>query len=147
MLKVDAIEKGIVLDHIKAGHSMQVYRYLHLDELDCPVAIMRKVKSSKYGTKDIIKISDEIDVDLDVLGYLDPNITVSIIEDGKTVEKKKLELPERIVNVEKCKNPRCITSVEQEIDHIFRLVDREKRVYRCIYCDQKVERKKSSEKK
>ena len=138
MLKVDAIEKGIVLDHIKAGRSMQVYKYLHLDDLDCPVAIMRRVKSSKYGTKDIIKISDEIDVDLDVLGYLDPNITVSIIDEGRTVEKKKLELPERIINVEKCKNPRCITSVEQEIDHIFRLVDRKKRVYRCIYCDQKV---------
>ncbi len=137
MLKVDAIEKGIVLDHIKAGRSMQVYKYLHLDELDCPVAIMRKVKSSKYGTKDIIKISDKIDVDLDVLGYLDPNITVSIIEDGKTVEKKKLELPEKIVNVERCKNPRCITSVEQEIDHIFKLADKERRIYRCIYCDQK----------
>ncbi len=137
MLKVDAIEKGIVLDHIKAGRSMQVYKYLHLDDLDCPVAIMRRVKSSKYGTKDIIKISDKIDVDLDVLGYLDPNITVSIIEDGKTVEKKKLELPEKITNVERCRNPRCITSVEQEIDHIFKLADRERRIYRCIYCDQK----------
>ncbi len=139
MLKVDAIEKGIVLDHIRAGKSMLVYHYLHLDDLDCPVAIMRKVKSNKLGTKDIIKISDKIDVDLDVLGYLDPGITVSIIEDGKAVEKKKLELPEKIVNVERCKNPRCITSVEQELDHIFRLVNREKRVYRCIYCDQKVE--------
>ena len=138
MLKVDAIEKGIVLDHIKAGKSMKVYHYLHLDDLDCPVAIMRRVKSTKLGSKDIIKISDKIDVDLDVLGYIDPGITVSIIEEGRTVEKKKLELPEQIVNVEKCKNPRCITSVEQEIDHIFRLVDREKRVYRCIYCDQKV---------
>ena len=137
MLKVDAIDRGIVLDHIKAGKSMKVYHYLKLDELDCPVAIMRKVKSSKLGTKDIIKISDKIDVDLDVLGYIDPGITVSIIEDGKTIEKKKLELPEKIVNVEKCKNPRCITSVEQEIDHIFRLVNREKRGYRCIYCDQK----------
>ena len=137
MLKVDSIEKGIVLDHIKAGKSMQVYEYLHLDDLDCTVAIMRRAKSTKYGTKDIIKIADRIDVDLDVLGYLDPDITVNIIEDGRTVEKKKLELPEKIVNVAKCKNPRCITSTEQEIDHIFRLVDRKNRVYRCIYCDQK----------
>lgn len=142
MLKVDAIEKGIVLDHIKAGRSMQVYRYLKLDELDCPVAIMRRVKSNKLGTKDIIKISDNIDVDLKVLGYLDPDITVNIIENSETVEKKKLELPEEIVNVERCKNPRCITSVEQEIDHIFRLVDREHRIYRCIYCDQRADRKK-----
>ena len=137
MLKIDSIERGIVLDHIKAGRSMEVYKYLKLDELDCPVAIMRKVKSNKMGSKDIIKISDNIDVDLDVLGYLDPDITVNIIEDGVAVEKKKLELPERITNVVRCKNPRCITSVEQELDNIFRLVDREKRVYRCIYCDQK----------
>ena len=141
MLKVDAIEKGIVLDHIKAGNSMKVYHYLRLDDLDCPVAILRKVKSNKLGTKDIIKISDKIDVDLDVLGYLDPGITVSIVENGQTVEKKKLALPEKIVNVERCKNPRCITSVEQELDHVFRLVDREKGVYRCIYCDQKAGRK------
>ncbi|MDD6213511.1 MAG: aspartate carbamoyltransferase regulatory subunit [Clostridiales bacterium] len=137
MLKIDAIEKGIVLDHIKAGKSMQVYKYLNLDDLDCPVAIIRRVKSNKMGSKDIIKISDKIDVDLDVLGYIDPNITVNIIEDSKAVEKKTLALPEKIVNVERCRNPRCITSVEQELDHIFKLVDREKRVYRCIYCDQK----------
>ena len=135
MLKVDAIDKGIVLDHIKANHSPQVFHYLGLADIDCPVAIMRRVKSNKLGVKDIIKISDKIDIDLKVLGYLDPDITVNIIEDGKTIEKKKLELPEEIVNVEKCKNPRCITSVEQEIDHIFRLADREKRIYRCIYCD------------
>ncbi|MCD8124605.1 MAG: aspartate carbamoyltransferase regulatory subunit [Lachnospiraceae bacterium] len=139
MLKVDAIEKGIVLDHITAGHSMLVYKYLNLDDLDCPVAIIRRVKSNKLGSKDIIKISDKIDVDLDVLGYLDPDITVNIIEDSKTVEKKKLELPEKIVNVARCKNPRCITSVEQDLDHVFKLVDREKRIYRCIYCDQKAE--------
>lgn len=139
MLKVDAIDRGIVLDHIRAGYAMQVYKYLHLDELDCPVAVLQKVKSTKMGIKDIIKISDKIDVDLDVLGYLDPNITVSIIEEGRTVEKKKVELPERIVNVAKCKNPRCITSTEQGLDHIFYLADREKRIYRCIYCDAKAE--------
>ena len=140
MLKVDSIEKGIVLDHIKAGRCMQVYEYLKLGELDCTVAIMKNARSSKMGKKDIIKINDRIDVDLDVLGYIDPNITVNIIENGVTVEKKKLELPEKIVNVAKCKNPRCITSTEQEIDHIFRLVDRKHRVYRCIYCDQKAEK-------
>ena len=137
MLKVDSIEKGIVLDHIQAGKSMRVYQYLNLDRLDCSVAIIKNVKSNKMGKKDIIKINDTIDINLDVLGYIDPNITVNIIEDGKTVEKKRLELPEKIVNVVKCKNPRCITSIEQELDHVFKLADREKGIYRCIYCDQK----------
>ncbi len=137
MLKVDSIEKGIVLDHIQAGKAMRVYQYLNLDRLDCSVAIIKNVKSNKLGKKDIIKINDTIDINLDVLGYIDPNITVNIIEDGKTVEKKRLELPEKIVNVVKCKNPRCITSIEQELDHVFKLADREKGIYRCIYCDQK----------
>ena len=137
MLKVDSIERGIVLDHIQAGKAMRVYQYLNLDQLDCSVAIIKNVKSNKLGKKDIIKINDTIDINLDVLGYIDPNITVNIIEDGKTVEKKRLELPEKIVNVVKCKNPRCITSIEQELDHVFKLADREKGIYRCIYCDQK----------
>lgn len=137
MLKVDSIEKGIVLDHIKAGKAMQIYKYLNLDNLDCSVAIIKNVKSNKLGAKDIIKINDNIDINLDVLGYIDPNITVNIIEDNKTVEKKRLELPEKIVNVTKCKNPRCITSIEQELDHVFKLVDKENGVYRCLYCDQK----------
>ncbi|MSS62867.1 aspartate carbamoyltransferase regulatory subunit [Velocimicrobium porci] len=137
MLKVDSIEKGIVLDHIKAGKAMQIYKYLNLDNLDCSVAIIKNVKSNKLGAKDIIKINDNIDINLDVLGYIDPNITVNIIEDNKTVEKKRLELPEKIVNVAKCKNPRCITSIEQELDHVFKLVDKENGVYRCLYCDQK----------
>lgn len=137
MLKVDSIEKGIVLDHIKAGKAMQVYKYLNLDALDCSVAIIKNVKSNKMGLKDIIKINDNIDINLDVLGYIDPNITVNIIENNKTVDKKRLELPEKIVNVVQCKNPRCITSVEQELDHVFKLVDRENGVYRCMYCDQK----------
>lgn len=140
MLKVDSISKGIVLDHIKAGRSMKVYHYLHLEKLDCPVAIIQKVKSHKLGSKDIIKISDNIDVDLDVLGYLDPDITVNIIDNNEIVAKKTLELPDQIVNVERCKNPRCITSVEPQLDHIFRLVDRERQVYRCIYCDHKARR-------
>lgn len=137
MLKVDSIERGIVLDHIKAGKAMQIYKYLHLDNLDCSVAIIKNVKSNKMGAKDIIKINENIDINLDVLGYIDPNITVNIIEDNKTVEKKQLELPEKIVNVAKCKNPRCITSIEQELDHVFKLADKEQGVYRCLYCDQK----------
>ena len=137
MLKVDSIEKGIVLDHIKAGKAMQIYKYLNLDNLDCSVAIIKNVKSNKLGAKDIIKINDNIDINLDVLGYIDPNITVNIIEDNKTVEKKCLELPEKIVNVAKCKNPRCITSIEQELEQVFKLADKENGIYRCLYCDQK----------
>lgn len=137
MLKIDSIEKGIVLDHIKAGKAMEIYKYLNLDSLDCSVAIIKNVKSNKSGAKDIIKINNNIDINLEVLGYIDPNITVNIIEDNRIVGKKRLELPKRIVNVAKCKNPRCITSVEQELDHIFQLVDREESIYRCIYCDNK----------
>ena len=135
MLKVDSIEKGIVLDHIKAGKAMQIYKHLKLDNLDCSVAIIKNVKSNKMGAKDIIKINENIDINLDVLGYIDPDITVNIIKDSQTVEKKCLELPEMIVNVAKCKNPRCITSIEQELDHVFKLVDKEERTYRCMYCD------------
>lgn len=141
MLKVDSIEKGIVLDHIKAGKAMQIYKYLHLDALDCSVAIIKNVKSNKMGAKDIIKINENIDINLDVLGYIDPNITVNIIEENKTVEKKQLALPEKIVNVARCKNPRCITSIEQELDHVFKLADRETGLYRCMYCDHKASKK------
>ena len=135
MLNVDSIEKGIVLDHIKAGNAMDIYHHLNLDSLDCSIAIIKNVKSNKMGAKDIIKINDNIDINLDVLGYIDPDITINIIKDNQTVEKKRLELPEMIVNVAKCKNPRCITSIEQELDHVFKLVDREERTYRCLYCD------------
>ena len=141
MLKIDSIEKGIVLDHIKAGKAMQIYKYLNLDAVDCSVAIIKNVKSNKMGAKDIIKINDNIDINLDVLGYIDPNITVNIIDGNKTVAKKRLELPEKIVNVAKCKNPRCITSVEQELDHVFKLVDRESGMYSCMYCDHKASAK------
>lgn len=134
-MKIDSINNGIVLDHIKAGNSMEIYHFLGLDEVDCSVAIIKNVKSEKMGKKDIIKIADNFDLDLDVLGYLDPDITICIIREGKIVEKRQLELPEKIVNVVKCKNPRCITSVEQEIDHVFKLVDRKNRVYRCMYCE------------
>ena len=134
-MKIDSIQSGIVLDHIKAGKSMQIYKYLGLDDLDCSVAIIKNASSNKMGKKDIIKIADNMDLNLDVLGYIDPDITVCYIRDGKIVEKKHLELPEKIVNIVHCKNPRCITSVEQEIVHSFRLADPEKRIYRCVYCD------------
>ena len=134
---IDKIENGIVLDHIKAGNAMILYRYLRLDELDCCVAIIKNVKSRKMGRKDIIKIDSPIDINLDVLGYFDENITVNIIRNGEKIAKKHLSLPERIVNIVKCKNPRCITSIEQELPQIFRLTDRTHRVYRCIYCETK----------
>lgn len=141
-MKVDSIKNGIVLDHITAGKVMDVYNALNLDKLDCTIAILKNVPSGKMGHKDILKIDNDFDIDLDVLGYLDHNITVSYIKDGKTVEKKHLELPERIKNVEKCKNPRCITTVERGIDQEFYLANREKKIYRCIYCDSKIEHKK-----
>ena len=135
-MNIDSITNGLVLDHIKAGKSMQIYQDLELDKLDCSVAIIKNVKSNKLGRKDIIKIDQDYSINLDVLGYIDPDITVSIIKDGKTVEKKKVELPEKLVNIIFCKNPRCITTTEQGIDHIFKLVNREKRTYRCIYCEE-----------
>jgi len=134
-MKIDSIQNGIVLDHITAGKALQVYRDLKLDKLDCSVAILQNVKSNKMGKKDILKIDKEYDLNLDVLGYIDPDITVSIIKDGETKEKKKLALPIKLINVKKCRNPRCITSTEQEIPHIFKLTDAENRVYRCIYCE------------
>lgn len=134
-MNIDSIKCGFVLDHIKAGKSMEIYKYLELDKLDCCVAIIKNVKSNKMGRKDIIKIDDEIDLNLDVLGYIDPDITVNKIVDGVIVEKCHLELPEKIVNIVRCKNPRCITSTEQEIEHVFKLTDKEKGIYRCMYCE------------
>ena len=134
-MKIDSIKNGIVLDHIKAGKSLEIYESLGLSNLDCSVAIIKNVPSKKMGRKDILKIADKFDIDLDVLGYIDPDVTVCIIEDGVIVEKRKLALPEKITNVVKCKNPRCITSVEQELDHVFILADREKKIYRCQYCE------------
>ena len=134
-MNIDSIKNGYVIDHIKAGMAMEIYRVLKLGKLDCPVAIIKNAASDKMGKKDIIKIDAIIDLDLKALGYIDPDITVNYIKDGALVEKKHLELPERITNVIKCKNPRCITSCEQELDHVFKLTDRENRVYRCIYCE------------
>ena len=136
-LNVGRIEEGFVLDHIQAGKSMDIYKYLHLDKLDCCVAIIKNARSSKMGRKDIIKIECPIDyIDLDILGFIDHNITVNIIKDSRIVEKMDLNLPKSVVNVIKCKNPRCITSVEQELDQIFILTDEEKEVYRCRYCEE-----------
>lgn len=134
-MNVDGINTGIVLDHIKAGKSMEIYKYLSLDELDCCVAIIKNVKSTKMGKKDIIKIDAEIDLDLEILGYIDSNITVNVIKDGRLVEKKHLKLPGILKNVIKCKNPRCISLTERETDHIFKLTSPEEGGYRCIYCD------------
>lgn len=135
-MKIDSIQNGIVLDHISAGRAMMVYKYLGLDKLDCSVAIIQNAVSRKMGRKDILKIDhSDYDINLDILGYIDPDITVSIIKDGKTIEKKKVGLPEQIVDVVRCKNPRCITTVEQGIRQIFKLTDPEKRTYRCIYCE------------
>lgn len=136
MLKIDSIDRGVVIDHIKAGKSMDIYKYLNLDKLDCAVAIIKNVKSNRMGKKDIIKIEDNIDTELNVLGFIDRNITVNIIEDGIITKKMKITPPERVVNIVKCKNPRCITSSEKELPHIFKLANSEKGVYRCIYCEQ-----------
>ena len=136
-MNIDSIVNGIVIDHITAGKAMELYRFLNLEELDCSVAIIKNVQSKLMGRKDIIKIDADYDVDLDVLGYIDPDATVNIIKDGKLIEKKKLLLPSVIKNVIKCKNPRCITTTEQELPHIFKLTDKENRIYRCIYCESK----------
>ena len=133
---IGQIKDGIVLDHITAGKGMTIYNILKLDELDCTVALIKNADSPKLGKKDIIKISTLLDLDLDVLGYLDPEITVNVIRNSQVEERRKVGLPERVVGVIKCKNPRCITSVEQEIVHEFKLTDRNKKVYRCIYCEQ-----------
>lgn len=136
MLNIDSIQKGLVIDHIAAGKGMKIFKYLKLDEADFTVALIKNVSSKKMGKKDIIKIENEIDIDLDVLGFIDHNITINVIEGDKIVDKLNLELPQQVSNVVQCNNPRCITSIEQEIEHTFRLVDREDKVYRCIYCDQ-----------
>jgi aspartate carbamoyltransferase regulatory subunit len=136
-MNIDSIKNGIVIDHITAGRGMKIYNLLHLDELDCSVAIIKNVHSSKQGKKDIIKIDADIPVNLDVVAYVDPGATVNIIRNGALVEKRQMELPETLTDVLVCKNPRCITSTEQELKHIFRLTDRENKVYRCIYCETK----------
>ena len=140
MLNVGAINEGFVLDHIKAGKSMTIYHDLQLDKLDCCVTIIKNARSSKMGKKDIIKVECPVDMlDLDILGFIDHNITVNIIKDGRISEKRELSLPKQIKEVIKCRNPRCITSIEQELKHIFILTDPEREIYRCKYCEEKYE--------
>ena len=134
-MNIDSIKNGIVIDHIPAGKGMEIYRLLELEKLDCQVAIIKNAVSRKMGRKDIIKIDTALEPDLDLLGYVAPGVTIDIIRDGALSEKKTPELPERIVGVIKCRNPRCITSTEQELPQVFRLADREKRIYRCLYCE------------
>ncbi|MBQ1954592.1 MAG: aspartate carbamoyltransferase regulatory subunit [Clostridia bacterium] len=134
---IGQIENGIVLDHITAGHGMEIYEVLGLGKLDCMVALIKNAESVKMGKKDIIKIDEVLDLDLDIIGYIDPGVTVNYIRGGERVKRVHLQLPEEVRGVIRCKNPRCITSVEQEIEHVFRLTDKENRVYRCIYCDTK----------
>ena len=146
-LTVGRISEGFVLDHIEAGKSMEIYKYLHLDKLDCCVAIIKNARSNKMGKKDIIKVECPVDMlDLDILGFIDHNITDNFIKNGEIVDKKKLHLPKQIVNVIKCKNPRCITSIEHGLDQVFVLSNEEKEIYRCRYCDEKYHASKAKHK-
>ena len=137
MLSISGIDEGYVIDHIQAGRSMDIYKYLKLEHLDCQIAIIKNATSSKMGKKDIIKIQGPMELDLNILGFIDNNITVNVIHGGQIVKKKNLTLPETVTNVIKCKNPRCITSIEQEIPHVFKLTDAATKTYRCIYCEEK----------
>ena len=136
-MNIDAIANGIVIDHITAGRGMKLYDLLGLEKLDCSVAIIKNVHSLKLGKKDIIKIDADIPINFDVIGYVDPDVSINIIRDSKLVEKKRIGMPEYLTNVIFCRNPRCITSTEQELDHVFKLTDRENKIYRCIYCETK----------
>ncbi|MCR5685006.1 MAG: aspartate carbamoyltransferase regulatory subunit [Lachnospiraceae bacterium] len=138
-MNIDGITNGLVIDHIEAGKGMDIYNALHLGQLECSVALIKNVVSKKMGKKDIIKVDEVIDVDLDALGFIDPNITVNTIKDNEIISKAHIELPKKVTNLIKCKNPRCITSTEQELPHIFKLTNEEKREYRCIYCETKAE--------
>lgn len=137
MLSISGIDEGYVIDHIQAGRSMEIYKYLKLEKLDCQIAIIKNATSNKMGKKDIIKIQGPMELDLDILGFIDNHITVNVIHGGKIVDKKNLTLPATVTNVIKCKNPRCITSIEQEIPHVFKLTDAATKTYRCIYCEEK----------
>lgn len=139
-MNIDTIENGYVIDHITAGNAMKIYELLKLNELECQVALITNAKSKKTKIKDLIKVGKLIDLDFEKLAFIDPNITVNIVKDNKIIEKRKLELPEKLVNVTKCKNPRCITSVERDLDQIFKLTDKEKKVYRCVYCEMSLEK-------
>ncbi len=139
-MNIDTIENGYVIDHITAGNAMKIYELLKLNELECQVALITNAKSKKTKIKDLIKIGKLIDIDFDKLAFIDPNVTVNIVKDNKIIEKRNLELPEKLVNVTKCKNPRCITSIERDLDQIFNLTDKEKQTYRCAYCEMSLEK-------
>ena len=141
MLNISGLSTGIVIDHIEVGGAMKIYSYLHMDNMENSVAIIKNAKSNKMGKKDIIKIEGQIDIDFDMLGVIDHNITINIIKDGQIIAKKNPTLPEEVTNIIKCKNPRCITTIEQEIPHIFKLTNQEKGIYRCIYCEQAYKRR------
>ena len=136
-MRIEAIKNGFVIDHIEAGKAMEIVGLLKLDELSCPIAIIKNAPSRRLGKKDIIKIDADIEVNTDILGYIDPNITVNVIKNGEIAEKRHVELPQTLKNVISCKNPRCISSCEQELPQIFKLTDPENRVYRCLYCETK----------
>lgn len=138
-MKIDSIKNGYVIDHIKAGKAMEIYNHLNLQDLDCQVALITNAKSNKMKVKDIIKIAKLIDIDLDKLAFIDSNITINVVKNDKIIEKKKLELPEKLINVKTCKNPRCITSIEHGIDHVFVLTDASSKTYRCMYCETKLD--------
>ena len=138
-MNIDSIKTGIVIDHIKAGEGMKIYNFLNLDELDCSIAIIKNVHSKLMGKKDIIKIDADLGVDLNALGYIDSDITINVIKEGVRTEKYHPTLPETITGIIKCKNPRCITTTEQELAHVFKLTDAEKKIYRCLYCEAKAE--------
>ncbi len=139
-MNIDSIKNGIVIDHIQAKRGMEIYEALNLKELDCSVAIITNAKSKKMGRKDIIKIDKAIDINMDVIGYIDPDVTINIVENDVLVKKYHAQLPEKIVNIAKCKNPRCITSVEKELDQIFILKDKDKKLYRCKYCEMSLKK-------
>lgn len=139
-MNIDTIKNGYVIDHITAGNAIKIYELLCLNKLDCQVALITNARSKKTGVKDLIKIGKLIDIDFDKLAFIDPNITVNIVKNDVIIEKRKLELPERIVNVTTCKNPRCITSIERNLDQVFNLTDRKRKVYRCIYCDTSLDK-------
>ena len=137
-MNIDSIKNGIVIDHIQAKKGMQIYEALNLKDLDCSVAIITNAKSEKMGRKDIIKIDQEIEINMDIIGFIEPNATINIVKNDKLVDKYRINLPEEVVNVVKCQNPRCITSVEKDLDQIFVLTDKEKQVYRCKYCEMRL---------
>ena len=139
-MNIDTIKNGYVIDHITAGNAIKIYRMLDLDKLDCQVALITNAKSKKQGVKDLIKIAKLIDIDFDKLAFLDPDVTVNIVRNSKIVEKRNLVLPEKLVNVTRCKNPRCITSTERDLDQIFNLTNKEKQLYRCVYCEMSLEK-------